>query len=176
MNAGKLSAETAGGSITTASERTSNVVFQPQKLKEVVDIIDLMGNITSRVREDKSGDMGGGSSSTGGAQQGGTSATSARDEAIAKAPPVPIMQKKLIEHLEREVRLMEKQTRKLAWSNKPGSAFLLSELYKKMRRLTSLISDLLKASTNMIKRFYISVFIDHQPLVVSGGTFDEEEE
>ena len=176
MNAGKLSAETAGGSITKASERTSNVVFQPQKLKEVVDIIDLMGNVASRVREDKSGDMGGGGTGGQGSQQGGTGGTSARDEAIAKAPPAPIMQKKLIAHLEREVRLMEKQTRRLARSHKPGSAFLLSELYKKIRRLTSLISDLLKASTNMIKRFYISVFIDHQPLVVSGGTLEEEEE
>lgn len=176
MNAGKLSAETSGGSITKAPERVSSVVFQPQKLKEVVDIIDLMGNVATRVRDDNSGDMGGGGTGGQGKKQSGAGGTSTRDEAIAKAPPVPIMQKKLITHLERELKQIEKQTRRLARSNKAGSAYLLAELYKKMRRLTSLISDLLKASSNMIRRFYISVFIDHQPLVISGGTLEEEEE
>lgn len=174
MDTGESRAEKGGGALTNAAERSVNIVFQPQKLKEVVDIIDLMGSIASRVREDHSRDLGSGAAATGGQGQGQTG-TSARDEAIAKAPPVPIMQKKLVKHLEREIHSMERKARRLARSNSRGSAFLLSELYKKIRRLTSLLGDILRASADVIKRFYVSVFIDHQPMVVTGGSIVGEE-
>lgn len=176
-DSGESQAEQTGRSLSTVAERTPNLVFQPQKLKEVVDIIDLMGNIASRVREDHSQDMGGAGAATGGAAQTGQAhtGTSARDQAIANIPPVPIMQKKLITHLEKEIRTIERRARKLARSNARGSAFLLSELYKKIRRLTSLIGDMIRASAEVIKRFYISVFIDHQPMVVTGGSIVGEE-
>ena len=166
-----LTAEVSSGTTNKAPERARSVVFQPQKLKEVVDIIDLMGNVASRVREDKSGDLGGGGS--GGAQQGagtGATGTSARDEAIAKAPPIPVMQKKLIVHLEHEVKTLERKARKLSNTKTPGGAYLLNELYKKIRSLTALIARILHASSDLIRRFYISVFIDRQPLVVTGTT------
>lgn len=149
------------------------MIFQPKKLKEVVEIVDLMGNISSRVREDSSGDLGGGgtgASGTQGQQGGGQQGTSARDQAIAKAPPIPIMKKKLTKHLELEVRTMQRQAMLLSRSGRRGSAYLLTELYKKIRRISMLISELANASAAMIRRFYIAVFIDRQPLVVPGGT------
>lgn len=166
MDAPQLGAEAPRTNLTTVSENAPNIVFQPQKLKEVVGIIDLMGTVASRVREDNSGDMGAGGSSGGTAQ--GATGTSARDEAIAKAPPVPIMQQKLIKHLEQEVHVIQKTVRSLSRSNKPGTAFMLTELYKKLRRLTSLISNILHASAEVIKRLYVSAFIDRQALVVTG--------
>ncbi len=172
MDALTSGTESAPRSITKVSEQAPNVVFQPQKLKEVVEIIDLMGNIASRVREDNSGDMGSGSSGTTGQGQQGTTGTSTRDDAIAKAPPFPIMQKKLVHHLEIERKSIERQARAIARSKKEGSAYLLNELYKKLRSLTALISSLLHASAEVIKRFYISVFIDKQPIVVSGGELE----
>ena len=176
MDIGESRSEKSSGSMTKVSERAVNVVFQPQKLKEVVDIIDLMGNIASRVREDHSQDMGvAGAAATGGAQAQGATGTSARDEAIANAPPFPIMQKKLITHLEKEIHTMERRARKLSRSNARGSAFLLTELYKKIRRLTSLLGDIIRASAEIIKRYYVSVFIDRQPMVVTGGSIVGEE-
>lgn len=170
MDNNLLSAEVSSGTQNRVSERSPSVVFQPQKLKEVVEIIDLMGNVASRIREDNSGDMGGGG---GGQQKGGakgTQGSSARDEAIAKAPPVPVMQKKLVKHLEEEIQNLEKQVRKVRSTKEPGGAYLMNELYKKIRNLTALISRILHASSELIQRFYISVFIDQQPLVVSGST------
>lgn len=149
-------------------------VFQPHALKEIVEIIDLMGNVASRVREDKSSDLGaGGGTTTSGAAQTGTSA---RDQAIANVPAPEVMQQKLIAHLEKEIVAIEKQATRIARSRKRGSAYLLSELYRKIRRLTAIIADLLQASAEMIKRFYVSVFIDRQPLVVTGGSLVRSEE
>lgn len=169
-----LSAETPKADVTKMKEAAPAVVFQPQKLKEIVEVVDLMGTVAARVREDASSDAPG-VTGTSGKSSGQSSGTSTRDEAIAKAPPVQIMQKKLVEHLEREVKTIQRQARSLKTSGAPGSGYLLSELYRKIRRLRSLIGDILHASTEMIKRFYVSVFIDHQPLVVTGGSLSETE-
>ena len=173
MDGLSMSAETASTSLSTSSEQASSVVFQPQRLKEIVEVVDLMGTVASRVREDHSGDLpsAAGASS---ARAAGQTGTSARDDAIAKIPAPEIMQQKLVEHLEKEVFRVERQAKSLARSDKRGSAHALSELYRKIRRLTSMISDILEASAEMIKRFYVSVFIDHQPLVVTGGSLKED--
>lgn len=175
MDGPTLSAETPKADITKVAEVAPAVVFQPQKLKEIVEVVDLMGTVAARVRDDSPSDTPGGNG--GGSQSGQQrSGTSARDEAIAKAPPVAIMQKKLVEHLEREVSTIQKQANSIKMSNAPGSGFMLTELYRKIRRLRSLIGDILHASAEMIKRFYVSVFIDHQPLVVTGGSLARTEE
>jgi len=174
MDGPSVSAETPKADIIKVTEVAPAVVFQPQKLKEIVEVVDLMGTVAARIREDTPSDTPGASGSGSGAQQ--KSGTSARDEAIAKAPPVAIMQKKLVEHLEREVKTIEKQANALKMSNARGSGFLLSELYRKIRRLRSVIGDILHASAEMVKRFYVSVFIDHQPLVVTGGSLAHTEE
>lgn len=145
----------------TSVESSPSVVFQPQKLKEVIEIIDLMGNVASRVREDSSSDMGG--SATGGKAKKATG-TSARDEAIAQAPVVEVMQQKLVQHLRKEISSIKRQARKVSKSNARGAAWTLAELYKKIRSLSSLITEILHASTEMIRRFYISIFIDQQSL------------
>lgn len=168
MDGPKLSVETGTSSAPKSVNSAPSVVFQPQKLKEVVEIIDLMGNVALRVREDSSSDMGG--AGTGGGKTQQKSGTSARDEAIAKAPPVEIMQKKLIVHLRQEIASIERQARRAAHSNDRGAAWLLTELYRKVRRMTSLMTEIIHASAEMIRRFYISVFIDQQPLVLPGDS------
>lgn len=171
-----LSAELPKADITKLTEVAPSIVFQPQKLKEIVEVVDLMGTVAARIREDNSSDIPQGGGSTGSQKTSQKTGGSARDEAIAKAPPIAIMQKKLVEHLEREITTIEKQAKALRGSNSRGSGHMLSELYRKIRRLRSLIGDLLHASAAMVKRFYISVFIDHQPLVVTGGSLAHIEE
>lgn len=172
MDGPTMSAESASTSLTASADAPS-AVFQPPRLKDVIEVIDLMSTVASRVREDKSSDLpaaAGAGSGRGSSQTG----TSTRDDAIAAVPATVVMQKKLVEHLEKEITRVEKQARALSRSNSRGSAHALAELYKKIRRLTSIISDILEASAEMIKRFYVSVFIDHQPLVVTGGTLKED--
>ncbi len=138
-------------------------VFQPQKLTEIVEMIDLMGKISERMGEDRSGDMGGqgGSSTTGAGQQ---KATTTRDDLIAGVPGGPIMQQKLVAHIHQEIHALNKEARKLSRSNRRGAAFLLTEVYKKIRHLSSLIEEILMAGADVVKRFYVAVFIDKQSL------------
>lgn len=161
-----MSAETTSASLTQGSHNAPRQVLQPPQLRKMMDVIDLMDTVAMRVREDSSYDLpiaaGARRGQTGGAQTGGTST---RDDAIAHVPVPAVMQRKLVTHLEQEIKHIERQARTIARSNRRGSAFLLTELYRKIRRLTALIADILSASADMIKRFYISVFIDRQPMV-----------
>lgn len=154
-------------SLMTVDE-SPQVVFQPQKLTEIVEMIDLMGRISERMGEDRSGDMGAaGAQGTG--QQGQQTQTSARDAAIASLPATPAMQQKLVAHIRSEMYTLDKQARKLARAGGKGSAYNLNELYRKMRRLSALIEEIIEASADMIRRFYIAMFVDQQPLLMSEG-------
>lgn len=149
-----------------AETPAATVVFQPQKLTDVLEMIDLMGTIAERVRDDRSGDASGSTGKSGKAAQK-AAGVSARDAAINNAPPVPIMQQKLKVHIAKEIRALKRQASLLSHSRARGSAYLLNEIYRKIRRLTALTRELLKASAEVIRRFFISVFIDGQPIVVS---------
>ncbi len=142
-------------------------VFQPQKLTEIVSMIDLMGSISERVREDASGDMGGSSGGAAATQGAGSKSASARDIALANLPMPQVMQGKLIGHIRGEIKTLDRQIGSIARSNAKGSAYMLSELYKKIRRLSSLIDEILQASADMVRRFYVAVFVDKQPILVS---------
>lgn len=148
-------------------ESAPSVVFQPPKLTEVVEMINLMGKISTRAAEDRSRDMGS-AGGQGKAQQSGGQ-QSFRDQAIASLPAPEQMQRKLVSHIQGEIRSLSRQARSIARSNRAGSAYLLSELYRKIRRLSTLIEELLQASIEVIKRFYIAVFIDNQPLILTAG-------
>ena len=175
-----LSAKHAEGRSLTISggtdTQTATVVFQPPRLSQIVEIVDVMGNIVESIREENARDLPTTTRTTAAAGGTQTATVSARDAAIAAAPPIPIMQKKLVKHLRKEVRIIEREARKISRSRARGSAYLLSILYRKIRRLSSLIGEILRASAEVIKRFYIAVFIDHQPLVVRGGTLAPSDE
>ncbi len=154
---------------TIEADNAPAFVFQPQKLTEIVDMIDLMGSISERVREDNSGDTGGAGGGTAGATQGtgGAKTTSPRDIALANLPVPQVMQQKLIKHVKSEIHALEKQVGSLSHSNSKGSAFMLTELYKKIRRMHSMIDDMFRASADMVRRLYIAVFVDRQPLLLT---------
>ena len=171
MDAKNASVENANIDRTQVSESVPNQVFQPPQLKDIIDVIDLMGTVSSRVREDNIQDL----PTTKKSSASTTTAISAREEAIAKLPEPLVMQQKLIAELESEIAQVEKQARALAKSKKKGSAYLLTELYRKIRRLSSMISSIMDASTDLMKRFYISVFIDRQALPATNGVGTELE-
>lgn len=166
MDGVKPSSEARTSTISTNTNTVPNQVFQPPHLHEIVELIDLMGTVSTRVREDKKGDA-----PTAGDAQGtpGKTGATARDEAIAAIPEPAVMQKMLVEHIRQEVRSIEREAKRLSRSNKRGSAYMLSELYRKIRRLSTLMKDMFEASAEVIKRFYVSVFIDRHPLVITDG-------
>ena len=151
-------------------EKSRLIVRQPSKLKELTNLLETFENLNARVSErvgeDVSQDLGGagaGAGATGGQQ--GTQGSSARDQAIKNIPVAAIMQQKLTKHVQAETRKLEKLARTVAQSSAPGAAHKLNALYAKIRRLNSLIREILEASIEVLQRFFVRVFIDQQPIL-----------
>ena len=162
-----LSPEKAPVSLLSA-ETSKLIVRQPGKLKELNNLLETFENLNARVSErtgeDASHDLGGaGAGATGGTQ--GTQGTSARDQAIKNIPVATVMKQKLTQHVRQETRKLEKLARAVARSSAPGSAHKLNALYAKIRRLNSVIREILDASLEVLQRFFIRVFIDQQPIL-----------
>lgn len=147
-------------------ETSKLIVRQPTKLAELTSLLETFENLSARVSEksgeDRSGDMGGGS---GGGQ--GSAKPSSRDAAIAAMPAAVQQQKRLEKHIRDEIRKLDRQAKLAAMGSisKPGSAHALNDLYAKIRRLNGLLSEILEASVEVLKRLYIRVFIDRQQIL-----------
>lgn len=149
-----------------SSEVKNLVVAQPDKFQGLLDTISLMDKISERLGEDNSGDMGGAGGAASGTQKGDDDSTqSARAQAIANLPDTPEMRRELASYIEKEIKVLRKQIhKKAARASKPGSAHQLNELYSKIRRLNTLLSELLEVSVDVLKRIFIRVFIDKQSI------------
>lgn len=121
--------------------------------------------ISEVVREEGSQDLGSGAGSFPAARGTQSGGVSFRDQAIKALPSTEVMRQRLTHHLQKEVRELERRAGKLARTVRKGSAYLLNELYAKIRRIQSLIAELIEATAEVVKRLYIRLFIDHQQLV-----------
>ena len=140
------------------------VVAQPAKIHGLLETISLMDKVSERIGEDNSGDIRstGSSSDT---KQSSSSTTSARAQAIANLPDTPQLRQELTTYIRHEIKDLRKQVRKQAFrASKPGSAYQLNELYSKIRRLNSLLGELMEVSVDALKRIFIRVFIDKQSI------------
>lgn len=147
-----------------SSEAKNLVVAQPDKFQGLLDTISLMDKVSETMGEDRSGDMGGGGGGQGSGQQG-DQGQSARAQAIANLPNDEQMRKELSHYIQKEIKVLRKQIRRKTFRiSKPGSAHQLNELYSKMRRLNTLLGELMEASVEVLKRLCIRVFIDKQSL------------
>ncbi len=165
-----LSSSTDKGYSSIKSLETSRlIVRQPGKLQELTNLLETFENFSARVSErtgeDRSGDLGGAGAGPAAGGTQGTQGTSTRDLAIQNIPVVAVMQEKLTKHIRQETARLEKLARRVAHSSAPGSAHTLNELYAKIRRLNSMIYDLVEASIEVLKRLFIRVFIDQQPIL-----------
>lgn len=154
-------------SVSSSAESKALRVVQPKQLAELGQILETIDALSMRVSEqqgeDRSSDMGGagGAMATSGGRSTGTSA---RDEAIARMPPMPIVRKKLEQHIHQEIKDLKRKANAASLS-KAGSAHSLNELYSRIRRLQSLLSEMLQAGADIIKRLYVRVFVDKQPIL-----------
>jgi|TARA_Y100000310_G_scaffold175693_1_gene175757 hypothetical protein len=150
---------------TESAESKNLVVTQPENFEGLLETISLMDKVSERMGEDKSGDMGGSSGGTKGAGKGDGSAVSTRAQAIANLPDTPQMRKELGKYIQKEIKGLRKQVRRKAFrASKPGSANQLNDLYGKIRRLNSLLAELMETSVDVLKRLFIRVFIDKQSI------------
>ncbi len=144
-------------------EARANIVFQPQKLTEVMEVINVMGSISEKISEQH--DLAAGGAMTSSATGSSGTSVSARDQAIANLPSAQVMQKKLIAHIDAEVKALKKLAKEISVKRTTGWAYELTQVYARIRRLSALTHELLRASLEVLKRFYILVFIDGQAIV-----------
>ncbi len=164
-----VSSPEKGPSTIKSVETSKLIVRQPAKLAELGKLLETFDNLSARVSErqgeDVSGDLGGGGGTGGSKAAQKDDGVSPRDLAIERIPPFEIVRKKLEGHIHGEVRKLEKQARRLSRASQPGSAYKLNDIYSRIRRLNALLYQMVEASMEMLKRFFIRVFIDQQPIL-----------
>ncbi|MEI8230494.1 MAG: hypothetical protein WCG83_05180 [Candidatus Peregrinibacteria bacterium] len=148
-------------------DRPALTVTQPDKIASLLEVLGTIDQMSERLGEDRSGDLGGGG---GGKATGGKSGSQAklpspRDLAIANLPVAAVMQEKLTKKIEQEVHKLQRQIRTNPSASTPGSAHKLNKLFAKIRRLNSLLGEILEASFDVLRRIFIRVFIDEQPIL-----------
>lgn len=165
------SATAEKGTLALSSlEKPRLIVQQPSKLRELTNLLETFENLNARVSErmgeDISGDMGGAGGATGSGQQG-DDAVSPREKAIRTMPSEPeVLRTHLNGHIRQEVRKLDRRARKLARNvGHPGGACTLNELYAKIHRLNTLLAELIDATLEVLKRLFVRVFIDRQPVL-----------
>lgn len=151
----------------SSPEKSVHTVVQPVKMEGLgsllVEINDIVGeSAASNPGEQWSG--GTHSSATTGSQSG-AAGMSARDLALASLPQPAVMQRELAKHIRSEVKQLRKQALSIARAGKPGAAYKLNELYARIRRMNSLLGEILQASYDVLKRMFVRVFVDKQAIM-----------
>ncbi len=93
----------------------TNIVTQPAKLNELMEVINVMGAISEKIAEQRPMASSMQSDSSGSAK---ATAQSARDIAIANLPEAPVMQKNLISHIQKEIKTLEREVKLIAKERK----------------------------------------------------------
>lgn len=141
------------------------IVTQPPKMKELGQVLDAIDNLAQRVSERSSEDVSGDLGSSGGSSGTGQKRASPRDAAIALMPTAPaVLQAELAKHIEQEIKQLERKVSRAGAMSKAGGAYELNELYARIRKLRSLLREIVEASVDLLKRLFIRVFIDKQPI------------
>ncbi len=147
-------------------ESSKLVVKQPAKLAELTSLLETFENLNARVSEttgeDRSGDMGGSGTGSG---KGDDPVVTARDLAIKKIPGAEGMRNRLHTHIRKEVTALERKAKVAARSSRPGAANNLNDIYSRIRRLNTLLANIFEASVDVLKRLFVRVFIDKQPIL-----------
>lgn len=160
-------AEKSGGG--TFEQAPLQVTHQPQRLPNLSNMAELLSEIekiSEKTGEDRSGDWGGTQPGTATAAAGGAQAgTSPRDQAIAAIPGTQVMLRQLEQHIIKEIKTLRRDIKRVTRVRSPGAAYRLNELYTRMRRLHALLHSLFETSVEAVRRLFIKVFIDKQPIL-----------
>lgn len=155
----------------SSSPEASSSVLQPIKAdlgvhKFLDELNTISESMPTRPGEDLPASSGGSTTAmtTTGDRQA-QAGQSWRDQAIANIPGKVVMQREITKHIQVEVKKLRKEARKIARMSQPGAAFHLNQLYSKIHRLNSLLAEVIEAGYEVMKRLYIRIFVDKQPIL-----------
>ena len=140
-------------------------VKQPERIQSLLTVLSDLESISERVSETADHDLGSGGPASAGAGSRGDDSQSIRAQAIKSLPSTSVMRGRLTRHLEHDVRQLERRAKRMARRVGKGSAYLLNELYARIRKIQALIAELVDATAEVVRRLYIRLFVDHQQLV-----------
>ena len=140
-------------------------VKQPERIKSLLTVLADLESISERVSETADRDLGSGGMSSTGAGATGDDSQSARAQAIKSLPSTNVMRGRLTRHLEHEVHQLERRAKRMAHKAGMGSAYLLNELYSRIRKIQALIAEIADATAEVVRRLYVRLFVDNQQLV-----------
>ena len=140
-------------------------VKQPERIQSLLTVLSDLESISERVSETAEGDLGSGGPASAGSGGSGDDSQSARAQTIKSLPSTKVMRGKLTKHLEHEVHQLERKAKRMARRSGKGKAYLLNELYARIRKIQSLIAELIEATAEVVRRLYIRLFVDNQQLV-----------
>lgn|SRR3989338_336367 len=149
------------------SPETKAVVVPPPKAAEAIRAFLEDLNTVKESASDVTGENWSGGGTSDGTQvsgQQGDARTSARDQAIANLPSPQVMQKNIQKHIQGEVKKLRKQAKKLSLTQ-PGAAHHLVQIYAKIHHLNAILGQMFEAGFDMVKRLYIRIFVDRQPII-----------
>lgn len=143
-------------------------VLQPTKVEGLDMLLSEVNDIVGEKSPAKPSEQWSSQGSTGSSTQQDDSTgddISPRDQAIANLPSQQIMQKELTKHIANEITQLRKEARTITKLNSPGSAYKLTKLYARIRRLNNLLGSVLQSSYDVLRRLFIRVVIDKQAVV-----------
>ena len=163
MTAQKPSSPEKAGSLVPSPESSHLIVVQPEKLGNLLEAIESL-TAPSEAASGRQGENGGAGTHPPQAGESGPQTISPRDQAIANLPSQEKMQTELRKHIYGEVRTLRRKAAYLTTS-RPGAAYRLNQIYANIRKLNRLLLELLQASYETLKHFFVRVFIDRQPIL-----------
>lgn len=144
-------------------EQRALIVTQPEKLGNLLDAIETLAG-PRETSSEKTGENSSGAVSPAMAGTAAPAVLSPRDHALANLPPQAKLQKALRTHIHAEVRKLRREASRLT-ASRPGAAHRINQIYANIRRLNKLLGELLHASYETLKHFFIRVFVDKQPIL-----------
>lgn len=161
-----LTPESGPNQAPSAPAAAPSRVVQPVKIELANFLNDL--NAISETQAARPGEdlpAGGGAVAATGGQQAGQQGQSWRDQAIANIPTERVMQREIASHIQAEVKHLRAEAKTIARLSKPGAAYQLNILYAKIHRLNALLAEIYQAGKDAIKRLYVRIFVDKQPIL-----------
>lgn len=148
-------------------EAAPGITAQPKQLPHLQGMVELLDAIDSIAinEEGAQGPANNWNGSGGAVATKGTKSVSPRDQAIANLPLPKIMVRQLESHIVAEIKDLRHQVRSVTKLRQPGGAYKLNELYARIHRLQSLLHEIFASSYEVLRRLFIKVFIDKQPLL-----------
>lgn len=139
-------------------------VSQPRQSQKLEKLLEEVDAVVTEPEQSGPGEHKAMTAGKGGSGQKSLASSSLQKQE-APLPESEVMQQKLNQRIEQEITILRKEANKTSHLKKPGAANKISKLYARIRNLRRLLADISSASYEVVKRLFVRIFINKQPLI-----------